>query len=331
MAAISPMPLRRPSPDLIVSAWRWNAPLTLLVFGMLAALVVFLIGLVVDPRVITGAPAWLKPAKFAISIFIYGATLVWMLTFITDRPRLVTAISSLVALGVGIEMVLIAMQAYRGTTSHFNVATAFDATVFGVMAGVIAIVWLLTALVAALLFRRQFASPAIVWGARLGLLISLIGMAIAFRMPQPTPQQEARMDSTGSSPIVGAHAVGVEDGGPGLPIVGWSTEGGDLRVAHFVGLHALQVLPLLGWLLTLYAPAWFSARDRSRTVGVAAALWLAITLLVFWQALRGQPLIRPDHATLTALVGALAVALLSALAILLHARWTAKQERFVSP
>ncbi len=331
MATISSMPLRLTGSGLIGAAWRRNAPLTALVIGMVAALVVFLIGLVIDPRVITGAPAWLKPAKFAISIAIYGATLLWLLTFVTDRPRLVAVISWLVALGVGIELVLIAMQAFRGTTSHFNVATTFDATVFGVMAGVIAAVWLLTALVAVLLFRRQFASPAIVWGVRLGLLISLVGMAIAFRMPQPTPQQEAQMDAAGSSPIVGAHAVGVEDGGPGLPIVGWSTEGGDVRVAHFVGLHALQVLPVLGLLLTIYAPGWLSARDRARTVGVAGALWLALTLIAFWQALRGQPLIRPDQVTLTVLLGSLALALLSVGAILGHARRTAYSGRPALP
>jgi hypothetical protein len=320
VAAVSPTSPFSPRRDLVRSAWRLNSPLTALVLGMLAALIVFVIGVIFDPRVITGAPAWLKPAKFAISIAIYGATLLWLLTFVTGRPRLVTVISSLVALGIGVEMVLVAMQAYRGTTSHFNVATQFDATVFGVMAGVIAVVWLLTALVAILLFRRRFASAAIVWGVRLGLLISLVGMAIAFRMPQPTPHQEALMDSTGSSPIAGAHAVGVEDGGPGLPIVGWSTEGGDLRVAHFVGLHALQVLPFLGWLLATYAPAWISARDRARIVGVAGALWLALTLLVFWQALRGQPLFRPDQATLTALGAVLIATLLSIALILARAR-----------
>jgi hypothetical protein len=324
LAAVSPSPQYVPRRGLVTSAWRLNPPLTALVLGMGAALIVFVIGGAVNPRVITGAPAWLKPAKFAISIAIYGATLLWLLTFVTDRLRLVGVISWLVALGVGIEMVFIALQAFRGTTSHFNVATTFDATVFGVMAGVIAVVWLLTALVAALLFRRQFASPAIVWGVRLGLLISLAGMAIAFRMPQPTPQQEALMDSAGSSPIAGAHAVGVEDGGPGLPIVGWSTEGGDLRVAHFVGLHALQVLPLLGWLLTAYAPAWLSARDRARIVVVAGALWLALTLIAFWQALRGQPLMRPDQATFSALLGTLAVALLLVGAILVNARRTVR-------
>src|SRR4051794_28309800 len=115
MAAISPTPQPFPTQGLFRTAWRLNPPLTALVIGMMVTLIVFLFGLAVDPRVITGAPARLKPAKFALSIAIYGATLIWLLSFIPDRPRLVSIISWLVGLGVGIEMVLIVLQVMRGT------------------------------------------------------------------------------------------------------------------------------------------------------------------------------------------------------------------------
>jgi hypothetical protein len=141
-------------------------------------------------------------------------------------------------------------------------------------------------------------------------------------MTQPTPEQSSLIAATGSSSIVGAHAVGVADGGPGLPVVGWSTQGGDLRVAHFVGLHALQILPLLGLALARFGPAWLPTRDRSRLVGVAAAFWIALVLLLTWQALRGQSLIAPDALTLAALGLLIAMMVVAAGAVLARA-WRA--------
>jgi hypothetical protein len=309
--------------ELTSEVWRRNPPLAALVVSMLVLAAVALLGLVIDPRVITGAPAWMKPLKFAISIAIYGATLLWMLTFIPDRPRLVAAISWGVFLALGIEMVLIVMQVLRNTTSHFNQATPFDAAVFNTMGSLIAGLWLLNAIVAFLLARRRFAATPIVWAVRLGLIAGLLGMAVAVLMTLPTPEQDAMDAATGSSSIVGAHSVGVEDGGPGLPVVGWSTEGGDLRVAHFVGLHALQILPLLGLALTRFGPPWLPMRDRSRLVGVAAAFWIALILLLTWQALRGQSLIAPDTLTLSALGLLIAMMAIAIAAVLARARRTA--------
>jgi hypothetical protein len=289
-----------PRRALTAEFWRRNPPLIALVLTMLVVAAVAILGLVVDQRVITGAPAWMKPLKFAVSIAIYGATLLWMLAFIPDRPRLVAAVSWAVLLGLGFEIALIVMQVLRNTTSHFNVATSFDAAVFRSMGAAITGIWLLTAIVAFLLARRRFADAPIVWGVRLGLIAGLLGMMVAFLMIRPTPDQAAQLAATGSSSIVGAHAVGVADGGPGLPVVGWSTEGGDLRVAHFVGLHGLQILPLLGLALVRFAPPWLSMRNRSRLVGIAAAFWIGLTLLLTWQALRGQSVIAVDGLTATA-------------------------------
>jgi hypothetical protein len=297
-------PLLRPR-DLFDDAWRLNAPLAALVLGMLALIATALVGLAVDPRVITGATAWMKPLKFAISIAVYGATLLWMLSFITNRPRLVATLSWGLLLGFAFEMILIVMQVVRGTTSHFNTTTPFDAAVWNAMGATIAVMWLLNAVVAVLLLRRSFAPSPVDWGVRLGLIAALIGMAVAFLMAQPTPDQIAIMDAGGASPTVGAHAVGVEDGGPGLPIVGWSTVGGDLRAAHFFGLHALQALPLFGLALTRLGPCWLSLRARSQLVGIAGFAWIGLIALLAWQALRGQSVIAPDGLTLAALAGLL--------------------------
>lgn len=281
-------------------SWRANRPLTAVGGLMLLTLAAALVGLVVDPRAITGAPAWLKPAKFALSIAIYAFTFVWLLGFVRGRRRLVAAVAWGTAGALALEQAVIAGQALRGTTSHYNDATPLDAALFSAMGIAIVAVWLLNLLLAVLLLRQRLPDAAFAWSLRWGLLVSLVGMALAFAM---TSQ--------------GAHAVGVADGGPGLPIVGWSTEGGDLRVAHFVGLHALQALPLAAWAIGRLLPGPAAAPRRAALVTVVALGYLGLVLLLAWQALRGQPLLAPDAATLAAaglLAGAVAVGVAAAVA-----------------
>jgi hypothetical protein len=102
----------------------------------------------------------------------------------------------------------------------------------------------------------------------------------------------------------GTHSVGVVEGGPGLPLTNWSTTGGDLRVGHFIGLHAIQALPLIAFALTLLAARYAVLRSeevRTRMVWTASGVYAALIALVTWQALRGQPLLGPDWLTLAAL------------------------------
>src|SRR3712207_6347720 len=108
---------------------------------MLLVMTVALAGPLLDPRVITGAPAWLKPMKFAISISIYCFTLLWMLTFVRGRRRLVGIVSWVTALALLVEMVLIAGAAALGTTSHYNMSTPLHAAVWYTMAASIAVLW----------------------------------------------------------------------------------------------------------------------------------------------------------------------------------------------
>jgi len=114
--------------------------------------------------------------------------------------------------------------------------------------------------------------------------------------------------------------MGVEDGGPGLPVTGWSTTGGDLRVAHFVGLHGLQELPLFGYLLALLAPEWLRMRHRVALVWLAGVSYLCLIGLLTWQALRGQPVISPNARTLGALLALLLAAGTAVFAVVLQAR-----------
>jgi len=279
---------------LLRAAFAANAPLLIVGFGSLVLLAATVVGLLVDPRVITGAPAWLKPAKFAVSIAIYSFTLLWFLARVRGHARLVRLVSYGTALGFLVEVVAIVGQVVRGRTSHFNVATPLDGFIFNRMRDAIVLVFLLACLTAILLLRQRLPDPALAAALRGGLGLALVGMLVAVLMTVPTPVTAVAFGADQG----GAHSVGLADGGPGLPIVGWSTVGGDLRVAHFVGLHALQLLSFLAWVLGRRRFAALGAGGRLALVRIAGWGYLALILLLTWQALRGQSVIAPDALTL---------------------------------
>lgn len=206
------------------------------------------------------------------------------------------------------------VQVIRGQQSHFNVSTGFDALVFGVMGALVGVIYVCTLLVAAALIASRTADRAVTWAVRLGLSIAVAGLSVGFLMLMPTAAQSAH---TGAATLRGAHSVGVPDGGPGLPLLGWSTTGGDLRVAHFLGMHALQALPLIAIALTLIPhAARLSERIRVRIVFLAAFAYAGVVALTLWQALRGQSLVAPDSVTLVAVAVLIAVGGLGAAAII---------------
>ena len=261
----------------------------------MAALVLVTAALaVLDQRELLGAPLWFKPLKFSLSIMLYGAALAWMLSRLPGRGM--WRAGWIIVAGAALEMVIIVGQATRGVRSHFNDDSAFDVALYSIMGATIAVVWLATVAIALRFLRERSDDPVTTSAVRLGLVVGLAGMAVGFLLSAN-----------------GGHAVGVPDGGPGLFFVGWSTTGGDLRIGHFVGMHALQLLPLLAAGLAALAPGRLDEAARVRIVQIAAAAYAGLVVLVTWQALRGQPLLAPDAVTLAAL-GALALGTAGALA-----------------
>ncbi len=244
----------------------------LLVAGLLnlAASVIVIAGLIIDDRQILGINPWVKPWKFFVSVGIYLVTLAWMLPRATMSRAARAVLRWTFIITMAGENVLIAMQAYRGTTSHFNETSVFDGAVFSAMGLLI----MLNTVAAVALLMYFFRSPApmpraVLAGIRLGLVIFLLASGVGGMMVANK-----------------GHAIGVPDGGPGLPIVNWSTDGGDLRIAHFIGLHALQALPLLGW--------FFSRKAQGAGVLTVRLAALALTIIFAWtlaQAMGGRALI----------------------------------------
>jgi hypothetical protein len=283
---------------LVRRLWDTDASLTGASVLMLAALILALVGLVVDPRTIAGMPAWMKPAKFATSTAIFMLTLAWVFTVLPAWTKTRRIVGRGTAAILVLEVAIIYLQAWRGTTSHFNLGTPLDGVLFSVMGISIGLQTALSVAVAIALWRQPFADRALGWALRLGLVISIIGASTGGLMVTPTHAQIAGARVTHRLPISGAHTVGAPDGGPGLSGVGWSRQHGDLRVPHFLGLHALQFLPLVILLATRRGVA--EAR-RVRLAFVISASYLALFGILLWQALRAQSLVRPDALTMAAL------------------------------
>ena len=278
--------------------WRGSPPLTAVGILMLVAAAASLIGIAVDPRLITGAPAWLKPFKFAISSAIYTLTLAWLFGFLSDWPRMRRIVGWTTAIVFVLEVGIIDLQAWRGTTSHFNAATTLDRILFAIMGGAIVIQTFVSVSVAVALWRQRFSDRALGWALRFGMTLTIAGALTGGLMTRPTSEQLAKARAGGGIPVIGAHTVGAADGGPGVPVTGWSREHGDLRVPHFIGLHAIQALAIFA----IGLRRWRRTEAlHVRTVFAAAASYSLLFLLLLWAALRGQSVVAPDGMALASI------------------------------
>lgn len=255
--------LHRRSPILSITGWLH-----------VLLLVVMLLLVPIDPRTVTGLNPWIKPIKFAASIAVYLWTVAWYLDYLRGPNWARQVLSWGVSSAMLIEMLCIAEQAARGTTSHYNVTTAFDFFVFATMATMIFVNTLLMMLTLALFVRAELPQPrTYLWGIRLGILLFIVGSLEGMSMI-----------------LRGAHTVGVPDGGPGLPFVNWSTKAGDLRVAHFLGLHSLQIVPLFGYLIGRKTARRSGFRPVAYVLLFAAFYW-ALVAYLYWQAMDARPLV----------------------------------------
>jgi hypothetical protein len=133
------------------------------------------------------------------------------------------------------------------------------------------------------------------------MVIAILGASTGGLMTRPTAAQLADARAGQRMTVFGAHTVGAADGGPGLPGTGWNLQHGDLRVPHFVGLHAMQMLPLIALLLVRRSAADAETR-RIRLVWVAGVSYFMLFALLLAQALRGEALAAPSQATLAAFI-----------------------------
>jgi hypothetical protein len=333
MIHISPR-TRGSNPTLITQAWRINKPLTALVLFCVFLIAMSAVGLLLDPRAtaLIGTPAWSKTFKFSISVAFYASGLLWIIQFAQGRMRQIANVaSSFIGLNLIFELILIVIQGARAQPMHFNESSPFDVLLWRTMTvGIMSMLVSYLVLVVTT-WRGLKAQPVLAWGVRLGLVVTALGLMQGFTMSRPTTEQLKVLESGQNVPMLGAHTVGssslIADAGPGLPLLGWSTTHGDLRIGHFVGLHALQIIPLLALFLVGRPERWLTQSHRIALVWIAASAYLGLVWLVTWQALRGQPLFAPDLTTIIALCTGLTLGLLASITVIIHARNTPKAVR----
>lgn len=211
--------------------------------------------------------AWYKPFKFAFSTFLFAWAMAWYCYYLPSFNIQLFNWSVIILLGF--EIIYIAFQASKGQLSHYNLSTPVYAALYSMMAIAATLVTIYTAYIGFLFFKNDF--PFLpnyyLWAIRLGILIfvafSLEGFVMGSKL---------------------THTIGGEDGGEGIPLLNWSTKFGDPRIAHFIGMHALQVLPILSFYLL---------KNTKATIAIAAVYFL-LAVFTLVQALQGKPLFKPS-------------------------------------
>jgi hypothetical protein len=213
---------------------------------------------------IHGVNAWFKPFKFAVSLGLYSWTMAWYCHYLSDFNT--SPFNWTVIILFGLELLYIIFQASKGELSHYNSSTPTYSLLYSLMGLIAAVVTLYTTYVGLLFFTQSFPElPSYyVWSIRLGILIFVVFSFEGGLMG-------SRMN----------HSVGAINDNSNLWLIGWSKTVGDLRVAHFIGMHALQLLPLLSFYI-------FKNTKATIIISILYGL-LAVSTLV--QALNGKPLI----------------------------------------
>ncbi len=232
-----------------------------------SAVLVFLVLSGLDSRTVMGINTWIKPIKFGVSIGIFLWTMGLYLPLLEEFPKFRRRIENYFLISMIVELVMITIQAARGVQSHFNETTALDGAIYGVMG-----MFIFPMIPVSIWMDQKFKQlqdrldHRLLLSIRFSLWIFAIASIIGAVM-------SARL----------AHSVGVPDGGPGIPLVNWSRAGGDIRIAHFAGIHALQILPLF---------AWFGIQKNwgGLSVKIVSTGYGLLVAAVFLHAMSGRPL-----------------------------------------
>ncbi|MEM6317764.1 MAG: hypothetical protein AAF960_08840 [Bacteroidota bacterium] len=256
------MPMFSSPFDSSTKALKWCTWVNL---GMLA---IALIGMAIDERTLLGENVWHKPVKFGLSIPVYCITIALLLKIYPYSFSVKKRISNIMGWALILEVPLVMFQAFRGVRSHFNTTTPLDGIIFGSMGLLILLNTLALGYMMFTTFTKKLKTSAImqraIQFAWLGMIVSIVA-----------GQQML---------VASGHSVGVEDGGAGMPMTHWSTEGGDWRAVHFLGMHGIQFLPLLTYFLEKKA-----IKNTAILVTLTGMGYLIAMGYLYWRTQVGLP------------------------------------------
>ncbi len=219
---------------------------------------------ILDDRPWEGPLSWRKPLLFSVSFALVCASLAWVMTFLPRRQRAGWLLLGSFGFASFGETAFISLQAWRGTASHFNSATAFDEVVFAAMGMLIVVVVADIVIITLWSLKSLDAAASFALAIKAGLVLMVVGQGLGGLLIREGTRQEELGPVT--SPVVFG-------------------QDGILNLSHAAALHALQLLPLLAWLLS------FSERsesERTKIVGIAACGYAGLVLLRALQALGGR-------------------------------------------
>jgi hypothetical protein len=220
---------------------------------------------------VLGINSVIKPMKFAVSIGVFSWTMALILQFVDD-VRKVKIYSWAAVICLGFEQLAITLQALRGVTSHFNTTDTFGIVLYSLMGIFILTITLWTGFMTYIFIKQKaYNMPlAVSLGIKIGLIYCVIFSLFG-----------------GYFSGLEGHTVGAADGGAGLPLLNWSRFYGDLRVAHFFGIHSLQIIPLFALLVEREV----KINTSVKAVWLFSMVYLAFVVFTMVQGLKGLPFI----------------------------------------
>ena len=267
--------------------WTMNPAIFLMTLISIFALLVSAIALNLDPNLLAAESVWLKPFKFGMSLTLYGASLLLVSAYLKMSTALKRA-SILACAGAAVELAALFLHAFR-SANYSSLNSPLDTALWLLIKLAIMPVASASIVMLVLLMRQKDLPPVLGSSLRWGLALAIAGFVPGLIMLLPDSIQHIFSAHKSLTPVSMHSAVHT------LPFPGWHTQSGDLRAAHFLGLHALQIMPLIA--IVIDRLAFLPILRRKILISISGYSYFLLLLLLTWEALRGEPVFAPTWQT----------------------------------